>query len=175
MSLVRRLIEWAMTMAYLIHDKLTDAEIEIKVRKRIRHRATRFVLSEIKFLGRYGSISLKGIIMGAPVAVQMNDVQTATLTVKAVDADGNAAPVAAPPSWTTDDASGTLTPAADGMSATYKTTALADPATPHKITVTGNGQLPDGTADPNDVITQEFDVSVVASEATQFVGSATVA
>lgn len=103
----------------------------------------------------------------------MTDVQTATLTIVSEDADGNPAPVAAPPVWTTDDTTATLTPAADGMSCTYKSSAVS--ATAHKVTVTGNGVLPAGGPDPNDVITLEFDVTVTSSEATQFVGTAAVA
>jgi hypothetical protein len=113
--------------------------------------------------------------MGAPVAVTMLDTNTATFTIVAEDADGNPAPVAAPPAWATDDAAGTLVPAADGMSCTYKTTSTTVSPAVHKVTATGNGVAAGGGPDPADVITQEFDVTVNASEATQFVGTATVA
>jgi 4-hydroxyphenylpyruvate dioxygenase-like putative hemolysin len=157
---------------YVIHDIATQTDIDVKVRRHLRRKATRFVVTRIGFSN---GTSIRGKIMGAPVAVTMVDTNTATLTIVAEDADGNPAPVAAPPAWTTDDAAATLTPAADGMSCTYTTTATTPTGSVHKVTATGNGVAAGGGADPNDVITQEFDVTVNASEATQFVGSATVA
>jgi len=98
-------------------------------------------------------------------AIQLTDIQSVNATVVAEDAAGNPAPLAAPPVWSVSDATMvTLTPSADGMSCNIK---AAGPLGTAQVVVTGDGVLPDGTADPN-TFTGTVDVTVVASEANQF-------
>src|ERR1017187_2528626 len=125
-------------------------------------RAKRFVVTQVR--ESKTGFTTKGKIM----SLTMTDVQTSTLTIVAEDSAGVATTVGGVPVWTVAPAGAVvLAPAADGMSCVV-TNAAPPVIGASVVTVTGNGALPDGTADPADVITATEGVTITSGEASQF-------
>ena len=140
-----------------IRQQLAELLWHCRQRKLIK----RFVVVKVR---ESNGFTTKGNIM----SLTMTDVQSSTLTVVAQDSAQVSAPVGGVPVWTVAPAGAVvLAPAADGLSCVVSN---ASPPVigASVVTVTGNGALPDGTADPADVITATEGVTITSGEASQF-------
>jgi hypothetical protein len=141
-----------------IRQQLAELLWHCRPRKLIK----RFVVTQVR--ESKTGFTTKGKIM----SLTMTDVQSSTLTVTVEDSAGVAAAAGGVPVWTVAPAGAVvLAPAADGLSCVVSN---ASPPVigASVVTVTGNGALPDGTADPADVITATEGVTITSGEASQF-------
>lgn len=99
------------------------------------------------------------------MSITITDIQQFQVAIAVEDRRGNPASVIAPPTWAASNPSAlTVTPAADGLSATV---AAAGPVGTFQVTVNGDG----GPNVGDDPFTGALDVIVTSSAATQVVFS----
>jgi len=149
---------------YLFHDDTSGCDIFLKLHRVVQQRKKRIKVHQM--FDHASGLTVQGAIM----QVQMTDIQSVTLSIAAEDARGNPAVLGDVPVWAVSDATlATVTPAADGMSCVV---AAVGPLGTPQVTVTAHGALADGTPDLADTITGSVDFTIVSSEATQFVVTA---